>query len=781
MTRHIGQRVLRKEDNRLLTGRGEFSDDFTLPGQTYAVMVRSPYPHARLRGINTAAAAAMPGVLGVFTGADLLADGLGPIPHAPVPATKHDIKLTGPGGGTIFEGPHLLLPPDKARHVGEAVAFVVAETKAQAQDGAEAVEIDYEPLPFVIHSVDALLPGAPCLWAEVPDNVSVDTVFGDVAATNAAFAAAAHVAHMNIHVVRVTAVALEPRAALGQFDAGTGRYTLYAGSGGAVRQKSEIASVLGIDKASLRVISRDVGGNFGSRNRVYIEFGLVLWAAHKLGRPVKFTSERSESFISDYQGRDLVTKVELAIDADGQFLAMRADNISNVGARVVSLSPLGKGTPLITGSYDIPVATARARAVFTNTMPTQAYRSSGRPEVTFAIERLIDTAARDFGFDPIELRRKNLVTPAAMPYTNPIGAIYDSGEYERSMDMVLQLADWDGFAARREQARSRGMLLGRGFANYVESSTGKPRERAEIKVHPQGHIDVVVGTQPGGQGHETSFAQVAAERLGVSLENVQIVFGDTDIVQQGGGSNSGRSMRMAGTVILLASDDLIAKGKRLVGHVLKADAAEVEFSEGVFTVRGSDKAIGLFALAEAALKDDIPEEFAGGLAVVRDNELHAQVFPNGAHVCEIEVDPDTGATRITRYACVDDVGIAINPLIVEGQTHGGIVQGVGQALWEQCYTDPQSGQPLCGSLMDYGLPRADQFPAFVTALNEIPSPTNPLGVKAGGEGGTTPALAVIINAIVDALRDYGVRDIKMPATSFNLWQAMQQKHADHAR
>src|SRR5580658_1570370 len=473
--RFIGKPLPRKEDARLITGKGRFTDDFNLDGQAYAVMVRSPYPHARIVAIDTAKAKAMPGVLGVFTGADCAADSLKPIPHDPLPKTKFDMKLSAPGGGTVFIGPHLLLPADKARHVGEAVAMVVGETKLEAMDAAEAVEVSYEELPFVLHSEDAMRPGAPAIWNEVPDNVLVDTKFGDAEATDRAFAGAAHVVARDFHVGRVTGVPMEPRAALASYDSATGRYTIYAGSGGAVRQKSELAGVLGIAPDRLRVLSYDVGGNFGTRNRVFVEFGLVLWAAGKLGRPVKFTATRSECFLSDYQGRDLVTRVELAIRRDGRFLAMRATNISNVGARCVSLSPLSKGAGLITGSYDIPTATLRAVAVYTNTMPTQAYRSSGRPEVTFAIERLVDIAAAQLGIDRIALRRKNLVRPSRMPYRNAVGMLYDSGRYAENMDAAMELADWKGFPKRRpaprQAARARPRQL-RGIVHRCAEGTG---------------------------------------------------------------------------------------------------------------------------------------------------------------------------------------------------------------------------------------------------------------------------------------------------------------------
>jgi carbon-monoxide dehydrogenase large subunit len=780
--RFIGKPLPRKEDQRLVTGKGRFTDDFNLDGQVYAVMVRSPYPHARIVAIDAARAKAMPGVCGVFTGADCAADRLSPIPHDPLPKTKFDMKLTGPGGGAVFIGPHLLLPPDKARHVGEAVAMVVAETKAAAMDAAEAVEVQYEELPFVLHSEAAMQPGAPAIWDEKPDNIIVDTRFGNAAATEAAFARAAHVVTKSFHVGRVTGVPLEPRAALGHYDTATGRYTLYAGSGGAVRQKSELSTVLGIPPDSLRVLSHDVGGNFGTRNRVFVEFGLVLWAARKIGRPVKFLATRSEAFLSDYQGRDLVTKVELALDAKHRFIAMRATNISNVGARCVSLSPLSKGSGLIPGSYAIPATTLRAVAVFTNTMPTNAYRSSGRPEVTYAIERLVDAAALELGVNRVDLRRKNLVRPEAMPYRNSVGMLYDSGRYEENMDWAMDVADWKGFPARRRAARKRGRLLGLGLANYVESSIGAPREQARIKVRPHdesgpARVDVVIGTQPAGQGHETSFAQVVSDLLNVPVESVRIILGDTDVVRAGGGTHSGRSMRHAATVFAKAAVDLVAKGKKVAAAVLDTTPENVTFEDGRFGARDTNRSFDFLELANEAANHRLPEALKDGIAVVTDNEMHEPVFPNGTAICEVEIDPDTGDMRIMRYASIDDVGRCINPLIVHGQTHGAIAQGVGQAVCEQVFLDPDSGQPLTGSLMDYGMPRSDTLPSFDTGIAEVLSPTNPLGIKAGGEGGTTAAPAAVVSAILDALRDYGVKDMPMPATPYAIWSAIQDAKA----
>jgi len=778
--RFIGKPIPRTEDGRLLTGRGRFSDDFSLPGQAYAVMVRSPYPHARVLRIKTDNACVMPGVLKVFTGVDCKDDGLGAIPHSPLPKTKYDMKLSAPGGGTIFIGPHWLLPTDKVRHVGEAVVMVVAATYAQALDAAEAVTIEYEELPFVIHSEDAMKVGAPVVWDEIPDNVLVDTHFGDWAATDAAFERADRVVSHDFYVDRVTGVPLEPRAALAQYDSARERYTIWAGSGGAVRHKRELSIVLGVAPERIRVISYDVGGNFGTRNRVYVEFALVLWASRKLDRPVKYTATRSEAFLSDYQGRDLVTKVELALRKDGRFLAMRATNISNAGARCVSLSPLSKGAGLITGSYDIPAAALRAVSVFTNTMPTQAYRSSGRPEVTFAIERLIDIAAAEHGFDRIALRRKNLVPPTSMPYRNAVGMTYDSGTYRDNMDVAMRIADWAGFAARKREAMKRGKLLGRGLANYVESSIGSPREQARITVRPEGRVDVVIGTQPSGQGHHTSFAQVISELLSVPLEVVNIITSDTDIVIFGGGTHSGRSMRHAATVFARAASALIEKGKLITAAVLGMRYDYISYDDGRFHARETNRSFDFLELAQEAAHCQLPDDLAEGLTIITDNEMHEPVFPNGCAICEAEIDPETGAVTLTRYASVDDVGRCINPLIVHGQTHGAIAQGIGQAMGEQCVVEPNTGQPIIGSLLDYALPRANILPLFTTEIVEVLSPTNPFGIKAGGEGGTTAAPAAVISAIVDALTSFGVRDMRMPATPFAIWSAIQQAGAGRA-
>jgi len=776
----VGQPVRRKEDQRLLQGKGRFTDDFIGKKQAYAAMVRSPYPHARIVSIDKGAIADMPGVLGVFTGQDCIDEGFEPVPHNPVPKTKYDMKLTGPGGTPIFIGPHMLLPADKARHVGEAVAMVVAETAAQAADAAEALTVQYEELPFALDQIEAIGKSGVSVWEETPDNVLVDSTFGDVAATDRAFANAEHIVTLDVFIPRATGVTMEPRAAFATHDSKSGKSEVVVGGGGAVRQRTELASVLGMNADDLRVQTYDVGGNFGTKNRVYVEYGLVLWAARTFGRPVKWTSTRHEAFISDYQGRDLHSHVELAIDKNGKFLALRADNVSNVGARCVSLSPLGKGAGLVTGTYDIPVATLRARAVFTNTAPTQAYRSSGRPEVNYAIERLVEKAARQIGMDAVKLRRKNLVKPKQMPYTNAVGAEYDSGEYEKNLDIALSLTDRKGFAKRKREAARRGKLLGYGLAHYVESSIGSPTERADMTVKPDGVIDVVIGTQPAGQGHETSFAQVTSDILNIPFDDVQIVLGDTNIVKAGGGTHSGRSMRHAGTVISRGSVELIDKARKIMAHILQIDANSIDWIDGQLVAEGTNHAFTLQELARELVNHKLPDDLADGICSSTTNEMHEPVFPNGCAACEVEIDPGTGHFTINDYACVDDVGRCINPLIVHGQTHGAIVQGVSQAIWEICALDQDSGQPLTGSFMDYGIARADTMPSFKSQIVEVLSPTNPLGIKAGGEGGTTPALSVIVNAVIDALSVYGITDLQMPVTPHAIWKAIQEaKQAGH--
>jgi carbon-monoxide dehydrogenase large subunit len=773
----IGQPVRRLEDLRLVTGRGSFTDDVGLPGQVYAVMVRSPHAHARIRRIDAALALAVPGVLAVLTGQDLIADGLRPIPHKVWQQHPADLPLRERAGFKTFTAPHYALPADKVRFVGETVAVVIAETVAAAKDGSELVVIDYEVLPAVTDTREAALAGAPRLFDEALSNVVVDAELGDFAATEAAFAGAAHIVKFDTWVQRVTGVPMEPRAAVCEYVPGAGRYTLYAGNGGLWRLKDDLATILGVPGDRVRVIMRDVGGNFGTRGMIYAEFVLVAWAARRVGRPVKWTAERHEGFSSDYQARDLAVTAELALDRDGAFLAMRGSNLSNAGAHTTNFSALQKGVEIMTTVYRVPAAYFRARAVVSNTPPTRPYRSAGRPEVMFVMERLIDLACRDHGFDRVDIRRRNLVRPDEFPYRNALGMIYDSGAYQHTMDLALKAGLWDSFPARRAEALARGKHLGIAVANYLDTATGVPRERTEITVRPDGFIDVVIGVNSQGQGHETTFAQLVHEWYGVPVENVHFITHDSDLVTFGGGAHSGRGMRLASLVMWKATQEIIARGARVAALLLQAKPGTVAFHGGYFVAAGAAPGtgarIGLFEVA-AAMKErsDLPEDLRGRLTAICDEVVTQAAFPFGSHVCEVEIAPETGTLRIIKYSAVDDVGRAVNPMIIDGQTHGGIVQGVGQALQEQCYYDKETGQLLTGSFMDYAMPRADAFPFFDTTISEVPTPTHPLGIRPAGEGGTTPSLAVTINAIVDALRDFGVRHVEMPATPERIWRAM---------
>ena len=760
----IGKPIVRNEDLRLLTGRGAFSDDKTLPNQVYAVMVRSPHAHAHIVHIDTSAAQAMDGVLLVLTGADWAATGLPPLQNNPIPSARTDPKIFAPGGGPPHMRDQFPLPVDKVRFAGEAVAMVVAETAARARDAAEQIVVMYEALEAVTDPADAAEPNAPRPWADLPDNFGVDSFIGDPDGTAAAFEGAAHVIRQPVYVGRVTGVPMEPRAAIAQYDAASDSYTLYAGGGGAARHQSELALLAGVPIERFRLVCGDVGGNFGTRNRVYPEFPLLALAAKRLCRPVKWNADRSEAMVSDLQGRDLISDVELALDKEGRFLAFRGTNTSNTGGYPVAYAPLSKGAGIATGPYFFTTAALRLRAVFTNTPPTNPYRSAGRPECVFALERLIDTAARALGMDRVELRRRNLIRPDQLPHTNPQGMEYDSGEFEHCLDMALMEADYAGFATRKARSEEKGLQRGIGIAPYIETSSGAPLEWSQITVNPDG-IHVVVGTQSSGQGHETSFAQVAADWLGVPIDKIAIMQGDTRIVKAGNGSHAGRSMRMAGTAIVLVAEQVIEKGRALAAQILEAAVEDIAFSGGKFSIEGTDRSIDWFMLAGHA--------DPGALTAELENIMHEAVFPNGCHVCEVTVDVETGVTKIERYTAIDDVGRVINPLIVDGQIHGGIVQGAGQALMERCFFDPDTGQPLCGSFMDYALPRASDMPSFSVTYHEIPSPQNPLGVKSGGESGTTPAPAVIINAVVDALADLGVTDLEMPATPYRVWQTIQ--------
>lgn len=778
----IGQPVPRKEDYRLLTGAGRFTDDSHVPGELYGVVVRSPHAHAVLGHMDTAAAKAAPGVRAVLTARDYLADGLKPIPNVPNPA--HITRVGEPAfanadGTPVFQGDQWPLAMDKIRHVGEPIAFVVADTMAAAAAAAELVDAAYEPLDAVTDVRRAVQSDAPRLWDGAPGNICFDTDLGDAEAVETAMAGAAHSVRLGLANNRVTAVSMEPRAAIGLYDETSGRHTLIAGSQGSHALKRQLAGLLGVEPDRVRVVCEDVGGGYGMRNWLFGEFALVVWAARRLGRPVKWVATRGESFLADMQARDLATHAMLALDADGKFLALDVDHLSNIGAHTMSFVPLSNGVFLISSIYDIPCAHVRSRAVLTNTMSTGPYRGAGRPEAMFNMERLIDEAAAQTGIDRIELRRRNLIPPEKLPYENPVGLTYECGAFHENMAAAQRLADWDGFADRRAASAASGRLRGIGLANYVETPVGFPRELVAIAIDPAGRVITDVGTQNHGQGHETSFAQVVADWLGVHMAIVDIVNGDSDRLADGGGTHSNRSMRIAGALMVQGCETLIKRGKALAAHVLEAAADDLTFADGAFAIAGTDRSIGLFDLAARAEDADIPEDLRGALRTEEKFQGRIPAYPTGCAIAEVEIDPDTGAVTIARWTAADDVGRVINPLIVEGQAHGGIAQGIGQALLEDIAYEDHSGQLRGGSFMDYAMPRADDLPSFVTrAADNAPTQGNRLGVKGGGEGGTTPALGALINAIVDALRPLGVSDIQMPATPERVWRAIQAARGD---
>lgn len=770
MQNGIGEGVRRIEDYRLLTGRGRFSDDRSVDGQRYAAFVRSPHAHAVVRSIDLQAALSAPGVREVLTGDDYLDDGLNPMPAGGNPK---DVELKNRDGSPILNTPLYPIVTDKVRHIGEIVAMVTADSEAQALDAADRIVVDYAPLPAVTGLLATLDDDAPVLWDELSHNLCVDDVKGDAAATAAAFKTAAHTVQLEIVNNRVTGVPMEPRAAIGDYDAETGKILLLTGSQGVNRFQRELAHVFNAEQSDIRVVSEDVGGGYGTRNHLYSEFTLVVWAARRLGIPVKWTATRGDCFLSDYSGRDLVTKAELALDAEGKFLAIRTENTGNLGSHNLSFVPIARGPTVTTNLYDIPHAHVVTRGVFTNTAPVTAYRGAGRPEAVFVIERLIDIAAREMEIDPVSLRRRNLIPDAALPYTNPMGVTYDTGKFGHSMDLALGDADWDGYPERREASRGVGKLRGIGIANYIETATGWPVERAEMTILPDGIVDLVIGTQASGQGHETSFAQLAVDFLGVPFDAVRLRTGDTAFVAEGSGSHSSRSMRLAGHLFRQTSDEIIDKGRQIAAHVLEAAAEDISFADGHFRVSGTDKSLTLFDAATAAADPapGLPEALQGVLAAASDIDVPMPAYPNGCHIAEVEIDPDTGTVEILRYTGVDDVGRVINPLLVDGQTQGGLVQGIGQAVLECCRHDA-AGQLLTGSFMDYAMPRADDVPYFRLLHNEVPTTNNLMGIKGAGEGGTTGAPAAVMNAILDALSVHGVAHLDMPATPERIWRAI---------
>jgi carbon-monoxide dehydrogenase large subunit len=762
----IGQSVTRVEDPRFLTGRGCFVADIDRVRQAHAAFLFSPHAHARLRRIETAEAAAMPGVLAVLTGADWAADGLGTLDPEAMPE-----DMGGPKGFRTQRPP---LAQDRVRYVGERVAVVVALSEAEARDAVERIAVDYEILPAVVDAAAAVRPDAPLVHDGAPGNVSFTLRLGN-AEMAAAFANAAHVTRLGLINQRVTAVTMEPRGAIGEYDPGSGRYTLWTSTQNVHGTRQILAhQVLHVPESRIRVVARDVGGGFGMKGEVYPEEAIVLWAARRVGRPVKWIPGRAEAFLGDNQGRDQQVEAELALARDGRFLGLRWRGMHNAGAYIEGAGaiPILFSLKLASTVYDIPAVAVESRFVFTNTAPTVPYRGAGRPEAVYIMERLVDRAARELEIDPAELRRKNLLRHDAFPHTTPTGWTYDSGDYRAALDKCQALADWSGYEARRQASAEKGRCRGRGLVYYLDN-TGVFNERMELRFDPDGAVTIVAGTLSHGQGHETSYAQMVADWLGLEPERIHLLQADTDAVAIGRGTYASRSMMIGGSALRAAADEIIARGRRLAAHFLEADAADIAFADGVFTIAGTDRAISLIEVAQRSFMPvGLPSEFGVGLEGAGGFSPGEPSFPNGCHICEVEIDPETGAVMLDRYAAVDDLGRVVNPLLAQGQIQGGIAQGAGQALGEQVVYD-ESGQMLTGSLMDYAVPRADALPAVAVAFSPVPSPSNPLGVKGVGEGGAVAATPCVINAILDALAPLGVADLAMPATPERVWQAIR--------
>jgi len=776
----IGASVRRKEDLRFISGRGNYTDDLNRPGQTYAIIKRSDRPHARLLNIDTAAAKAAPGVLAVFTHLDIEAEGIGGVPCG--------WQIHNKDGSPMAEPMHPVLASGKVRHVGDPIAVVIAETRQQAKDAAELIHIDFEDLPAVAGVRDALKPGAQLVHDDAAGNTCFDWHIGDKAIVDAAFARAARVVKLDLTNNRLVPNAMEPRAAIGDFDPMSGDYTLYTTS-----QNPHVirllmgAFVLHIPEHRLRVVAPDVGGGFGSKIYHYAEEAIVTWAAGKLKRPVKWTADRTEAFMSDAHGRDHDSTAEMAIDAEGNFLALRVATIANMGAYLSTFAPAIPtylSATLLAGVYKTPAIYGEVRAVFTNTVPVDAYRGAGRPETTFLLERLLDVIAHDTGMDRIALRRRNFIPADAFPYQTPVALQYDSGDYQTTLTSALKAADWDGFETRRKAAALHGKLRGIGVSTYVEACGIAPSklvgqlgaraalyEVAQIRVHPTGSVTVFTGTHSHGQGHETAFAQVISDQLGIPFDNVDVVHGDTAKIPFGMGTYGSRSLAVGGTAMVKAMDKIIAKGKKIAAHLLEASVEDIEFAGGKFSVAGTDK---MKTFGEIALTAYVPhnypiEEIEPGLEETAFYDPANFTFPGGCHICEVEIDRDTGVVQVVNFTAVDDVGRVINPMIVEGQIQGGVAQGIGQALMENTIYDDQA-QLVSASFMDYTMPRADDLPNITVGTETTLCTHNPLGVKGCGEVGAIGSPPAVINAVVDALRDYGVRHIDMPASAQKIWK-----------
>ena len=774
----IGQPVRRVEDRRFITGRGAYLDDLSQPRQVWAYLLRSPHAHAGIRGIDTAAALSAPSVLAVYTGEDLARDGIGTIPCLSA--------LNNRDGSPCVMPPHPAIARDRVRHVGDTVALVVAESAAAARDAAERVAVDYQPLPAVVETEHARYPGQPLVWDEAPLNLAFDWELGDDAATVArALDTAAHRISLALVNNRVVVNSLEPRGAIGEYDPGEDSYTLWSSTQGSHFIRNLLAGfVFNIPENRIRVVTPDVGGGFGMKLFLYPEHVLVLWAAKRLGRPVKWVPDRADAFQTDTQGRDNICRLDLALDDNLRAVALAVELTANMGAYLSNFAPeipTMSGAVMYSGVYAIPAIHVGVKGVYTHTVPVDAYRGAGRPEAAYALERLMDYAAKRLGVEPAELRRRNFIEPQAMPHTTPLGLVYDSGDFARNMEDALGQADPPGFAARRAQSRLRGRYRGLGYAVYIEQSGFPPDEFAELRFDPSGTLTMLMGTQSSGQGHQTAYAQLAAERLGLALDKIRVLQGDTAAIGFGRGTGGSRSLPVGGASVAEAADKLIAKGKKIAAHLLEAAEADIAFDDGAFMIAGTDRKVSIEDVAKAAFNPaQLPQGLEPGFAESGHFLPAAPTFPNGCHVCEAEIDPDTGQIEILRYLVVDDFGTVINPLLLAGQVRGGVAQGVGQAMLERTVYDPESGQLVSGDLTDYAIPHADTLPAVEFRYNVVPCKTNPLGLKGAGEAGAIGAPPALVNAVVDALSELGIDHLDMPLTPERLWRAIHESRSAEA-
>ena len=771
----IGQPATRKEDRRFLTGQGRYVADLDLPRQTYAAFLFSPHAHARIRAIDASAARALPGIFAVLTGAEWQEDGLGTIDAEVMPE-----DMGGPKGFRTKRPP---LAIDRGRYVGERVAVIIAASEAMARDAAELVSVDYEVLPAVVGAPETVRPGAPAIHDGAANNTSVTVRLGNAEAVAPAFAQAAHVTRLALFNNRLSAVTMEPRGAIAEYDPGTNRYTLYTSTQNVHGVRHGLAhQILHVPESRIRVVARDVGGGFGMKGQIYPEEAIIVWAARRVGRPVKWIPSRADSLLGDNQARDLRVEAELALDKDGRFLALRWTGLTNAGAYIEGAGaiPMLFSLKLASTVYDIPAVVVTSSLVLTNTAPTVPYRGAGRPEAVYIMERLVDQAAREMQIDPAELRARNLIKPNAFPYQTKTGWTYESGNYAAAMAKCQGLADWPGYDARRALSEAAGKCRGRGIVYYVDN-TGIFNERMELRFDPDGELTILAGTLSHGQGHETSYAQMVADWLGMPEDKIHLAQADTDEVAIGRGTYASRSMMVGGSALRAAADEVIERGKRFAAHFLEADAADIAFLDGNFTIAGTDRGMGIAQVAQMSfIPMGLPAELGVGLMGAGAFSADVPSFPNGCHICEVELDPETGLVTLDRYSVVDDIGTVVNPLLAKGQIMGGVAQGAGQALCEDIVYDGASGQLLSGTLMDYTIPRADTMPAIAVDFSPVPSLSNPLGIKGVGEGGTVAATPAVMNAILDALSGLGVTDVPMPATPERIWQAIRRARGGKA-